>query len=72
MTSILKKCVKSLPDVHREIITGYFGLDGEKPMSFEALGLRYGHTKQWASSINAKALRFIRETEKDLDAFLYS
>jgi RNA polymerase sigma factor (sigma-70 family) len=49
--------LQDLSDPERRVITGRFGLDGEEPMTLEAIGKQMGVTRERVRQIEAAALK---------------
>lgn len=61
---VTKKLLSELPDRAREIITGRFGLGAEaKKMTLEAIGKKYGITRERVRQIENYALNSIRKSD---------
>ena len=42
-----------------------YGLEGEGPLTLQAIGRRLGVTRQWVRKLHARALRKLREKQVD-------
>lgn len=63
----LNKTLELLEDRERDIIECYFGLNTEcEPMTLEAIGDKYGLTKERVRQIKAKAIRKLRSSSFNL------
>lgn len=54
------KLVKDLPDRARDVLIGRFGLDGKNPQTLEAIGKKYGITRERVRQIEAHGLSKLR------------
>jgi len=67
----LNSVLSLLSDREREIIKAYYGIDSEyEPMTLEAIGERYGITKERVRQIKEKALRKLRNESSTLFDYL--
>jgi RNA polymerase primary sigma factor len=56
----LREILEALPDNERSIIVQRFGLEGQTPLTLEAIGQRLGVTRERVRQIEAGALRKLR------------
>ncbi|HSD66451.1 MAG TPA: RNA polymerase sigma factor RpoD/SigA [Vicinamibacteria bacterium] len=56
----LREILEALPPTERSIIAQRFGLDGQAPLTLEAIGQRLGVTRERVRQIEAAALRKLR------------
>lgn len=54
------KLVKDLPDRARDVLVSRFGLDGKKPQTLEAIGKKYGITRERVRQIEVHGLSKLR------------
>jgi len=66
----LEKTLSVLSDREKEIVSMYFGLDGQ-PMTLEQIGEEYGLTKERIRQIKEKSLRKLRANSENLFEFIY-
>lgn len=68
----IKKALDSIKKREAEVITLYFGLNGEKSLTLEEIGVRYSLTRERIRQIKEKAIRRLRHASrsKSLRAFL--
>lgn len=66
----LSKTLSVLSDREKEIVSMYFGLDGQ-PMTLEQIGEEYGLTKERIRQIKEKSLRKLRANSENLFEFIY-
>ena len=63
----LNEALSSLDERERAIIESYFGINTDlEPMTLEAIGDRYGLTKERIRQIKEKAIRKLRHNALDL------
>lgn len=58
------QAVASLPDRERTIITLYYGLSGEEPITLEAIGNRMGYTRERIRQLKELGLEKLRSTSR--------
>jgi RNA polymerase primary sigma factor len=49
-----------------KIITLFYGLDGQEPLTFEHIGKQFGITRQRASQLRDRGIRILRESHRAL------
>ena len=70
LKSQLEKTLSVLSDREKDIISMYFGLDGQA-MTLEQIGEEYGLTKERIRQVKQKALRKLRSNSDNLFEFIY-
>jgi RNA polymerase primary sigma factor len=68
----IEKALDTLTPREAEVINLYFGLNGEKALTLEEIGARFGLTRERVRQIKEKAIRRLRHTSrsKSLRAYL--
>ena len=61
LVEILRGGLADLPSREREILRAYFGLDGERPLTLDQIGLRLGVTRERVRQLKNRALSHLRE-----------
>jgi RNA polymerase primary sigma factor len=56
----LRRVLENLTDREREILTRYYGLDGEEPMTLEAIGGVLGYTRERIRQVKEQAIEKLR------------
>jgi RNA polymerase primary sigma factor len=56
----LRSVLQDLPDTERTVVTLRFGLEGQEPLTLEAIGRRMGLTRERIRQIEAAALKRLR------------
>jgi len=69
-TGDLEKTLSVLSERERDIISMYFGLDGQ-PMTLEQIGEEYGLTKERIRQVKQKSLRKLRSNSDNLFEFIH-
>jgi RNA polymerase primary sigma factor len=70
LKSQLEKTLSVLSERERDIISMYFGLDGQ-PMTLEQIGEEYGLTKERIRQVKQKSLRRLRANSDNLFEFIH-
>ncbi len=60
LRNLLDKALESLKGREAEVITMYFGLNGEKPMTLEEIGAHFSLTRERVRQIKEKAIRRLK------------
>ena len=72
LPEILSTGLETLTDMEKDVVSLHLGLNDNVELSFQDIGDRYGHTKQWASNLCQKALGKLKTTCPDVDAYYYT
>ena len=69
----IEKALATLTPREAEVITLYFGINREQPLTLEEIGERFGLTRERVRQIKEKALRRLRHTSRSrpLKAYLF-
>lgn len=57
----LSGAMRSLPQVERDVLDMAYGLSGEKPMNYPAIGRELGYTREGVRLVHNRAVRHLRE-----------
>ncbi|MYF75296.1 MAG: sigma-70 family RNA polymerase sigma factor, partial [Gemmatimonadetes bacterium] len=60
----IEKALATLTPREAEVITLYFGINREQPLTLEEIGERFGLTRERVRQIKEKALRRLRHTSR--------
>lgn len=70
--TITKRLIQTLPDRSKDVITSRYGLEKTKPETLDAIGKRYGITRERVRQIENHAIKLIQESDaltKEAEAF---
>jgi RNA polymerase primary sigma factor len=65
----LRRMMQHLSNREREIVTSYFGMDGEEPRTLEQIGKQLGYTRERIRQIKEEAIDKLRDADRRLSSY---